>query len=615
MWVVSIESKVSDGQGGFQSRMPCSPQAVGSTRHRVVPDPSETSQALSGCHMPRSWVGVTFEDIALYFSREEWSLLDEGQRQLYLNVMLENFELISSLGCCCGAETVEAPNEQKVSVRVSQARNPKLVLSSQKSHPCESCGLVLRNIFHLTELQGTQHGQILLRCGACAKRFYCCVKFHQQHVRETFNIGVERISLANSCDFKVSQNHFTCGEVGQDVFTGSGHLHRKAALTRNIPNGIPTCGMMFQRSQNYYTRKEYKEDISCTHMFIQRKGVHVESQCFVSSECGKHFTKYSSFHYEQRGHTGERPSQCSEYGKAFSSSNSLGNHQAWHTGERPFACSECGKTFTSGSGLHYEQSVHTGERPYEYNECGKSFTSNSICHCHQRVHTGEKPYKCFECGKSFTRSSGLQYHQRVYTGEKPYKCSECGKAFITSSHLYRHQRVHTGERPYHCSECGKSFTQSSVLRYHQRLHTGEKPYKCSECGKPFKSSTGLQYHQRVHTGEKPYQCSECGKAFTTKTQLHQHQRVHTGEKPYQCSECGKSFAQSSALYYHKRIHTGVKPYKCSECGKSFTQSSELHCHQRIHTGERPYQCSDCRKSFTSSSSLHYHQSSHCKKPL
>ncbi|KAK1329812.1 hypothetical protein QTO34_009995 [Cnephaeus nilssonii] len=42
-------------------------------------------------------VGVTFEDIALYFSREEWSLLDEGQRQLYLNVMLENFELVSSL--------------------------------------------------------------------------------------------------------------------------------------------------------------------------------------------------------------------------------------------------------------------------------------------------------------------------------------------------------------------------------------------------------------------------------------------------------------------------------------------------------------------------------------
>ncbi|KAK1329841.1 hypothetical protein QTO34_010024 [Cnephaeus nilssonii] len=51
--------------------------------------------AVPDCEMN---VGVTFEDIALYFSREEWSLLDEGQRQLYLSVMLENFELLSSLG-------------------------------------------------------------------------------------------------------------------------------------------------------------------------------------------------------------------------------------------------------------------------------------------------------------------------------------------------------------------------------------------------------------------------------------------------------------------------------------------------------------------------------------
>uniref|UniRef100_A0A8D2DBT5 Zinc finger protein 211 n=1 Tax=Sciurus vulgaris TaxID=55149 RepID=A0A8D2DBT5_SCIVU len=464
---------------------------------------------------------VTFEDVAVYFSWEEWDLLHE-KKHLYLDVMLENLALTSSLGGLHGVEREAVPSEPNVSVGLPHVMTLKEESLSQNACPCEMCGLVLRNTLQLVQHHRTHHRQKPRTRGG-QFHFSADLLVHQrQHIKEVpFGGDVDRASFIKSC-----MTH-----VGKGFLLSTGFPHQQATRTGEKPNTSDRCRATFHDGKRHHPWGDCKKATGHTDAVVQ----------------------------DQRDLRREGLLECSKCGQACTRRCNLVQHQKVHSEDRPYECSACGKFFTYCSSFTIHQRVHTGERPYKCGVCGKAFSQVYSLNSHRKVHTGERPHECGECGKFFSQRSNLIKHQRVHTGEQPYECGECGKAFSQNFSLICHQRVHTGERPYVCEEYGKSFSHSSNLNNHQRVHTGERPIECRECGKSFCCKSNLIKHLRVHNGERPYECCECGKAFSQSSSLIQHQRIHTGKRPYQCSECGKSFGCKSVLIQHQQVHTGEGP--------------------------------------------------------
>ncbi|XP_041604802.1 zinc finger protein 37A isoform X4 [Vulpes lagopus] len=457
--------------------------------------PSRLSTLFQGQQkMITSQGSLSFRDVTVGFTQEEWQHLNLAQRTLYRDVMLENYSHLVSVGY-----SIDKP---EVILKLEQGEESWIL---EEAFPSQSDPELINSNRNNSRKKLNEFNK--------GRDWLHNDKYERIHSEE------------KPCEYNKNGND----HLNEDF------VHHQKIQILEQPFEYSNC------------RKAFHENS----LFVVHKKPYTGKNTCEYSEYGKIFCDMSSLLAHQRTHPRESHCEFNECGENFLEESILFEHQSAqpfsqksnlipiqrnHSIDNILEYNEYGTFFSEKLVFGVQQRTHTGEKPYECHECGKTFKQKSAHTRHQRTHTGEKSCECHECGKTFYKNSDLIKHRRIHTGEKPFECQECGKSFSEKSTLTQHQRTHTGEKPYECLECGKAFSFKSVLTVHQKTHTGEKPYECYECRKAFLRKSDLIKHQRTHTGEKPYECNECGKSFSEKSTLTKHLRTHTGIRCGQMTE-------------------------------------------------------------------------------